>query len=227
MVARGGEHILTTRIDHFMYAVASLDEGMEWAADTFGVPAAYGGEHVGLGTRNALLSLGSAYLEIIAPDPAQSLEGNAGALFADLTSGGMVTWAAEGDLSTIARTLETTGMSTEGPHRTERKTQSGDLLVWDLLFPIGSPHSGRMPFFIDWLECTNPKDTNPVGGEFRALAITAPDADDLAGILRSVDLDIAVSAGPPELSVAIDSPRGEVLLASTDETSDMRFGGIR
>ena len=52
-----------------MYAVASLDEGMEWAADTFGVPAAYGGEHVDLGTRNALLSLGSTYLEIIGPVP--------------------------------------------------------------------------------------------------------------------------------------------------------------
>jgi len=50
-----------------MYAVASLDEGMEWAADTFGAPAAYGGEHVDLGTRNALLSLGSTYLGIWTP----------------------------------------------------------------------------------------------------------------------------------------------------------------
>ena len=57
------------RIDHFMYAVASLDEGMAWAADTFGVAPAYGGEHVGLGTRNALLSLGSvaAYAACVLP----------------------------------------------------------------------------------------------------------------------------------------------------------------
>jgi hypothetical protein len=216
-----GDCILTTRIDHFMYAVASLDEGMEWAADTFGMPATYGGEHVGLGTRNALLSLGSTYLEIIAPDPAQSHEGSAGAQFADLRNGGLVTWAVEGDLNAIAQALESAGMSTQGPNRTQRKTESGELLVWDLLFPIGSPHGGRMPFFIDWLECTNPKDTNPVGGEFKALAVTTPDADNLAVALRSIDLNITVSAGPPALSVTIDSPRGEVVLASTNETSQV------
>jgi len=210
-----------------MYAVASLDEGMEWAADTFGVPAAYGGEHVGLGTRNALLSLGSTYLEIIAPDPAQSLEGNPGSQYANLTSGGIVTWAAEGDLIAIAQALKPAGISTQGPNRTQRKTESGDLLVWDLLFPIGSPHGGRMPFFIDWLECANPKDTNPVGGEFRTLAITSPAADDLADALRSIDLDVTVSPGPPALSVTIDSPRGEVVLGSSNETSHMQFGSIR
>ena len=210
-----------------MYAVASLDEGMEWAADTFGAPASYGGEHVDLGTRNALLSLGSTYLEIIAPDPAQSQEGNAGAEFANLTSGGLVTWAAEGNLDAIAQALESAGVSTQGPNRTQRKTKSGELLAWDLLFPIGSPHGGCLPFFIDWLECANPKDTNPVGGEFRTLAITTPDADDLAGALRAIDLDIAVFAGPPGISVTIDSPRGEVVLATTNETSHMKFGSTR
>ena len=210
-----------------MYAVASLDAGMEWAADTFGAPASYGGEHVDLGTRNALLSLGSTYLEIIAPDPAQSQEGNAGAEFANLTSGGLVTWAAEGNLDAIAQALESAGVSTQGPNRTQRKTKSGELLAWDLLFPIGSPHGGCLPFFIDWLECANPQDTTPVGGEVRTLAITTPDADDLAGALRAIDLDIAVFPGPPGISVTIDSPRGEVVLATTNETSHMKFGSTR
>ena len=63
-----------------------------------------------------------------------------------------------------------------------------------------------MPFFIGWFECSNPKDTNPVGGELGALAITTPDADHLAGALGAIDLNIAVSVGPPELFVTNDSP---------------------
>ena len=52
---------MNSRIDHFMYAVPSLDEGMAWADEVFGVAPAYGGEHIGLGTRNALLSLGDIF----------------------------------------------------------------------------------------------------------------------------------------------------------------------
>ncbi|HJO80000.1 MAG TPA: hypothetical protein QGI67_05330, partial [Acidimicrobiales bacterium] len=55
----------------------------------------------------------------------------------------------------------------------------------------------------------------------KALAVTTPDADNLAVALRSIDLNITVSAGPPALSVTIDSPRGEVVLASTNETSQV------
>ena len=134
---------MVARIDHFMYAVPSLDEGLEWAADTFGERPQYGGEHLGLGTRNALLSLGSTYLEIIAPDPAQPLKGNNGARFAALSGGGMITWAAEGDLAKIASVLAASGVDSVGPQRTRRQTQTGAVLEWDLLFPTGSRHGWR------------------------------------------------------------------------------------
>ena len=88
-----------------MYAVPSLDEGLIWASDTFGVDAAYGGEHVGLGTRNALISLGSTYLEIIAPDPAQSIKGTLGEKLEGLSQAGLVTWCAEGDLNYLTSKL--------------------------------------------------------------------------------------------------------------------------
>ena len=215
---------MSTRIDHFMYAVASLDDGIEWAADTFGERPAYGGEHIGLGTRNALMSLGTTYLEIIAPDPAQEqTPGTLGEQFGNLSAGGLVTWAAEGDLNAIAKTLNAAGVETHGPNRTQRQTESGDVLVWDLLFPVGSAHGARMPFFIDWLECANPKDTNPGGGDFRSLLITTPDATDLANVLGAIDLDIDIQEGAPSLSLRVETKRGEVTIASTDETTQLRM----
>ncbi len=210
---------MTTRIDHFMYAVASLDDGIEWAADAFGVAPAYGGEHIGLGTRNALLSLGDTYLEIIAPDPAQDLSGNTGERFAQLSEGGLVTWAVQGDLNNIASVLSSRDVSTVGPHRTERKTAEGDVLVWELLFPTGSPYGPRMPFFIDWLDCAHPSATNPSAGEFLNLSISVPGGAALQADLAAIGLEVAVADGTPGLSIDIATANGNVTLASTAETS--------
>lgn len=211
------------RIDHFMYAVASLDEGVAWAADTFGVTPAYGGEHVGLGTRNALLSLGETYLEIIAPDPAQPLTANLGGRFAELSEGGLVTWAVQGKLADIAHSLGASGLKTAGPSRTERKTAEGELLVWELLFPVASPHGPRMPFFIDWLACAHPSIANPLGGHFRSLTITDADAVGLRNILGAIGIDVAVVAGEPGLNVEIETPTGMVTLSSTAETAHLNM----
>lgn len=210
-------------IDHFMYAVPSLDEGMEWAAATFDAAPAYGGEHVGLGTRNALLSLGDTYLEIIAPDPAQDLAGTMGERFANLQSGALVTWAARGDLHDIAARLKNHSISCRGPHRTERNTATGELLVWELLFPIAPQFGPRMPFFIDWLACPHPAATNPAGGQFQQLTLYAPEPATLQQILGELDLNLAVREGAPGLQLNISTHKGDVVLRSSAETADLGF----
>ena len=186
-----------------MYAVPSLEDGIAWAAETFDAAPAYGGEHVGLGTRNALLSLGDTYLEIIAPDPAQNLDGTMGGRFAAMQNGGLVTWAARGDLRQIAEQLQARHIDCRGPTRTERKTANGDLLAWELLFPAASQFGARMPFFIDWLECPHPAGTNPVGGTFKQLSLSLPEPAALQAVLDDLELPMTVHQGDPGLTLLI------------------------
>ncbi len=212
-----------TAVDHFMYAVPSLDEGIAWATETFDAAPAYGGEHVGLGTRNALLSLGDTYLEIIAPDPAQELGNTMGEQFAAMQGGGLVTWAARGNLAVIAAQLQAGNIECRGPSRTERKTAEGDLLVWELLFPSTPQFGPRMPFFIDWLDCPHPSQTNPLGGAFKQLSLTLPEPQELQHILSQLEIDLPVNQGEPGLQLTISTGKGEVTLASTAETASLGF----
>lgn len=208
------------KIDHFMYAVADLEAGMAWAEEAFGVAPAFGGSHEGLGTRNALLSLGDTYLEIITPDPAQAVESQMVTGMAAMSAGGLVTWAAQGDLVVTKGLLAEAGIPSTGPVETRRRTADGGLLVWDLLFPQGDGYG--MPFFIDWRESPHPATTTPVGGALRSFAISTPDAGELGTVLAGLGLDVEVSEGAPEMTVAIEGAKGPVTLASTEKSRGLQ-----
>ena len=207
-------------IDHFMYAVADLDEGMAWAEDVFGTAPVFGGSHEGLGTRNALLSLGDTYLEIIAPDPAQSVESQMVAGMAAMSTGGLVTWAAQGDLGMTKGLLQEAGIPSAGPVETRRRTADGGLLVWDLLFPQGGGYG--MPFFIDWRDSPHPATTTPLGGELVSFGISTPDATELGAVLAGLGVDVEVSEGEPEMKVVIEGAEGAVELAATEESRKLQ-----
>src|ERR1700757_3112813 len=86
-------------LDHILVGSNDLDRGIAFVKEHTGVRAVFGGVHPGRGTRNALLSLGERrYLEIIAPDPAQTKVPDYGATLLEMikasTTPTLVGWSA-------------------------------------------------------------------------------------------------------------------------------------
>lgn len=199
------------RIDHFMYGVPALEPAMDAFENRLGVRPAMGGSHVGMGTRNALLSLGDCYLEIIAPDPEQALSGTMGERLEALSEGGLVTWAIEGDLSEVKAKLQAQGIDCRGPSVTKRAQPNGEELTWQLLFPRSEPD---LPFFIDWMACENPAKTAPLGGSLSEFKISSNN-DQLAQMISEFGLNVAIDQGDLGQTLVVHSPKGELELTST------------
>jgi hypothetical protein len=61
-----------TKLDHLVIAARTLEEGSDYLQKLFQTSLAPGGQHLGYGTHNRLLRLGTnSYLELIALDPSQ------------------------------------------------------------------------------------------------------------------------------------------------------------
>ena len=209
-------------IDHLMWGAPSLEAGMDEATRLFGVAPAPGGVHPGLGTCNALLSLGErVYLEVIAPDPAQDLTGTFGGRLAELTAPSLITWAAAAPgLASLAERAVALELTARGPVPTEREAPDGSLLAWELLFLGGHNHGSLVPFFIDWLETPHPATTNPAGGRFSILEISSPDASGLNAVFAGLGMDQRAEQGAaPGLAAVIETASGTVRLETTPEAA--------
>ena len=208
-------------IDHFVWGVSDLERGCAEIEALFGVAPEPGGSHPGLGTCNALLSLGPGqYLEIMAPQ--NPSPGSIGERLARLESPGLVTWVVrQSGLSELARIVDDWAHEVQrsGPVNTERLTPDGTLLSWDLLFLTRHSYKGLLPFFIDWYETRHPSESAPIGGALSEFSIQGPKAAKLNAIFSDLELSpVAQTAPVSEMSVRIDTPRGPAVLKITPQT---------
>ena len=204
------------RVDHLVYAAPNLQAGIAEVEKLTGVRATPGGQHPGVGTRNALVSLGPAtYLEIIGPDPDQPTPAQPRTFGIDsLTQPRLVTWAAkESDLERLVRDAKVHGVALGPVGAGSRRTPDGTLLAWKYTSPREVVADGIVPFFIDWGSTPHPARTAAAGATLVSLHAEHPQHERVQTLLRDLGLALRVTAGPaPALVATVQSPRGRVEL---------------
>jgi hypothetical protein len=203
-------------LDHLILGCTDLERAIALVADGTGVRAVPGGIHPGLGTRNALLSLGvGQYLEIVAPDPAQSeLKQFLG--IREMSEPRLVGWAAASqDMDALAVRLRGSHIAFRGPTDGARTRPDGARLRWRTLVLEDHAH-GLLPFFIEWTsESMHPSVDAPSGCLLAMLTAATPDVRGLSRTAAPLDLDIAITRGDRrQLLARISGPRGDLELSS-------------
>lgn len=207
---------VTSRVDHLVYATADLNRGVDEIEKLLGVRATAGGQHLGWGTRNALVALGpTAYLEIIAPDPEQPQPEAPRPFRLDaLKESRLVAWFVIGrDLERLRSEAARKGVTLGQVKSGSRRRPDGVQLSWQFTDPWAPVADGIVPFFIDWGDSPHPAHTAAKGATLVSLRGEHPDVPRVSGTLRHLDLDLPVKQGAsPALIAVIDGPRGRVEL---------------
>jgi Glyoxalase-like domain len=207
-------------IDHIVYASSDLAAASAAIARLLGVAPSPGGQHVGRGTRNELVSLGGAtYLEIIGPDPDQAAPDDGRPFDVDeLVEARLVAWCArpQRPLDDIVADAGRVGVDFGEIATMSRRRPDGVLLDWRLTFPqLDGPLGCALPFLIDWGESSHPTDSLPTGARMVVLRVAHPDPAAVEVALDLVGIDgVEVRLGSPSLTARVAGRFGEVTLTS-------------
>lgn len=205
-------------LDHILLGAQTLEVGIAFVEHFTGVQAAFGGVHPGRGTRNALLSLGTRrYLEIIAPDPAQSA-GTSPLLdhLKKITEPKLVGWAAHPrNIQALAAQIKSSGIAAEGPTPGSRKRPDGKELHWQTLNLQDDSH-GLLPFFIEWAAGSlHPSEDAPQGCQLLRFDLLAPDPAALAQLAAKLSLDVPIAkSASAQLHAVIRGAKGTLEVTS-------------
>ena len=143
-------------LDHIVHFIEEEPEGAVEAWKEYGFHAANGGRHMDWGTHNALLYFKDSYIEWLAIEKLDIAKGAdhplTQLLLHDRKGFGTVCLRTE-NIGQLDERLKREGLETTGVLAAERKTESGEVIKWKMLF-IKEAVSDRLPspFFIQWNE---------------------------------------------------------------------------
>ncbi|HVP54302.1 MAG TPA: VOC family protein [Candidatus Eisenbacteria bacterium] len=206
-------------LDHLLLGCSDLDQGIAFVERRTGVRLALGGVHPGRGTRNALMSLGPLhYLEVIAPDPAQTgaltSRAELPATLRRLAAPTLVTWAVHtSDIVGVAERWRKAGVAFDGPTPGSRARPDGRTLHWQTL-NLANGRDGLLPFFIQWgSDTVHPSVDAPAGCRLESFAVASPMPGELSAELQRLGIDVLVErASSPHLHARIAGASGTLEL---------------
>lgn len=200
-------------IDHLIIGAPTLEEGVEYVFKKSGLKAIYGGKHPGFGTHNALLGLGKGvYLEIIAPDPEQKIDGPLWMGLEKVSTSKLISWAAKSsELESLCRLAKENDIDLGSIFPGQRMKSDGQLLKWKLTDPRKMMLSGTVPFFIDWGNSPHPSNDLPSIGEIASFGVYSNEVEKARGIFTALNLNIPVLKGESNQLFATISISNKVL----------------
>lgn len=210
---------LKVEADHLVVAALTLKAGCDWVESRLGVAPVAGGKHAGMGTHNALLSLGPGfYLEVIAIDPDGTRP--ARARLYDLDNAMLNAALRDGPqlIHWVARTPDADAASARVPDLGPPVQMARGDFHWRLTVPEDGHRPGRglVPAIIEWPDARHPSALLPDAG-LRLVAIAGehPDPSTVRAPLASLGLSevMKVTFGQsPRLAAMIRTKRGVATL---------------
>ena len=210
---------LAVEPDHLVIAALALAQGCDWVEHKLGARPQPGGQHVAMGTHNALLSLGPRlYIEVIAIDPQGTKP--ARPRWFDLDEPRMKAALAEGPqlVHWVARTNDIDAAAARLPDLgTVTPMARGDF-TWRITIPDDGhrPARGLVPTLIQWSDARHPTDRLPDHGlRLVALAGEHPEPDLVRAELASLGLTETLKvtyAKSPRLAAMVRTARGAATL---------------
>jgi hypothetical protein len=205
--------------DHLIVAALTLAQGCDWIEEKLGIRPAPGGQHLSMGTHNALLSLGPRlYLEVIAADP--SLPTPLRSRWFDLDEPRMKAALAEGPqlVTWAARTRDLDRAVQRIPSLGRILPMTRGEWSWRIAVPDDGHRPGRglVPTLLQWDGAAHPADRMVDSG--RRLVVMAGehpepgDVRDDIGALGLSDVLKVTYAKSPRLAAMIRTPRGVTTL---------------
>jgi len=202
------------KLDHIVVSAARLEDGITYVETALGVKMAPGGKHPAMGTHNALLGLGDAYLEVIAIDPDAPAPGYPRWFDLDNFVGSprLTNWVVKcTDLSAAL------ALAPDGAGRPMALSR-GDL-HWTLaVSPEGTlPFDSGFPGFIDWGDTPHPATRLPdVGCRLQSVEVRHRQADGLRTALARFGGGLenwVGDVGPLGFRATVMTPGGTRVLA--------------